>query len=114
MLVTAECVVNVDAPAEQLQSRLIAWTKAAESECVELGPPHWKYARGSWSGWLTADFDDYPTRVEIDVVSEEPLTVHARIQVNFGIRKSLARELEPEVGERMRHLASYLRGVYDF
>src|SRR5215217_2498142 len=110
-----ERTVELDAPAERLEPRLMEWARSSSFACTERGPEHWAFRRGSaWRAWFGSDIDKLPARATVEVVAELALTVRVSVQVNFGTRVSTKARNEAEVGEQVGRLVAYLRGVYDF
>ncbi len=115
MATRVERIVRLDAPAERLEPRLTDWAKSSGFSCIERGAARWAFRRGSaWRAMFSWDIEVLPTRAEVEVVGEGPLTVRASMQVDFGNRMSTAAQNEAEVEPHLRRMVAYLRGVYDF
>jgi hypothetical protein len=110
-----ERVLELDAPAERLEPRLMEWARSSGFVCTERGAGRWAFRRGSaWRAWFNSDIDKLPSRATVEVVAERPLAIRASVQVNFGTRMSTVAQDQAEVVEQVGRLAAYLRGVYDF
>ena len=110
-----ERVVELDAPTERLEPRLMEWARSSRFVCTERGAGRWAFRRGSaWRAWFNSDIDKLPSRATVEVVAERPLTVRASMQVNFGTRVATKAHKEADVSEQVGLLVGYLRGVYDF
>jgi len=110
-----ERIVELDSAAERLAPRLTEWAKWSGFSCVEHGPARWAFRRGNFLRALVSwDLEVLPTRAEVEVIGEAPLTVRASVQVDFGNRASSPDLNEAEVADQTSRLVAYLRGVYDF
>jgi hypothetical protein len=109
-----ERVLEVDAPAERLGARLTEWARWSGFSCTGSGPGRWTFRRGSFLRALVSwDLEVLPTRAEVEIIRDRPLTVRAWVEVDFGNRMSSAALNQAEVSDQTGRLAAYLGGVYD-
>src|SRR4051812_42486163 len=110
-----ERTVEIDAPVDRLEPRLMQWAGASDFRCTERGPRRWTFRRGNaWDVSITGDILGMPTKAMVEVVRERPLTIRASMHVDTGFRLSSAARDAAEIDEQVRRMLAYLRGVYDF
>jgi hypothetical protein len=110
-----ERTVELDAPTDRLEPRLMDWAKASDFVCTERRPGRWTFRRGvDGMSMFTTDICELPTRAVVQVVGQPPLTIRASMFVDTGGRLSRAAKDAREIDEQMRRMLAYLRGVYDF
>jgi hypothetical protein len=110
-----ERTVELDAPADRLEPRLMDWAQASDFVCTECKPGRWTFRRGDGGMALfTRDILMMPTRAVVQVIGQPPLTIRASMYVDTGGRLTRAARDAREIDEQMRRMLAYLRGVYDF
>src|SRR5690349_10870756 len=110
-----ERTVEIDAPADRLEPRLMDWARASDFTCTGRGPGRWSFRRGNaWDVPLTGDILKVPTKAMVEVVRERPLTIHASMHVNAVFRLTSAERDTRELAEQVNRMLAYVRGVYDF
>lgn len=111
MNVEHERELELDATAKDVSDRLNRWATASAFICIRETAQGWSYERGSSLAALyTFDIRKIPTDVQVDILSENPLTVHCKWHVEAALTISTPGDAK-RIAEQFDLLIAYLKGA---